>query len=65
MTLDGTVNGESAEPLEYPHPMAPYDLAKEVALLKERNAQVEAGAKSFTLEEVESDMTSFIRSERL
>ncbi len=34
---------EDEEVYEYPHPLAPYDREKEIALLRERIAEVEAG----------------------
>lgn len=44
------------ERFEYPHPMAPYDRDKEIALLKERYQESKKpGAKFFTLEEVRAE----------
>jgi hypothetical protein len=44
------------EKLEYPHPMAPYDREKEIALLKESHEQYLAGVPGTSLEEVEAEM---------
>jgi hypothetical protein len=40
-----------AETFEYPHPLAPYDREKEVALLRERIANREAGGPGIPLRE--------------
>jgi len=51
---DGTrvrVEPTTAETFEYPHPMAPYDREKEVALLRERIAEMKAGVPGIPLEE--------------
>jgi hypothetical protein len=52
---DGTrVTVEVAAPdevFEYPHPLAPYDREKEIALLRERYAEVQAGVPGMTPEE--------------
>ena len=39
------------EVYEYPHPMAPYDREKEIALLRERIADVEAGVSGMPAQE--------------
>ncbi len=39
------------EVLEYPHPMAPYDREKELALLRAAYADVKAGVPGMPLEE--------------
>jgi hypothetical protein len=45
-----------SEPFEYPHPMAPYDREKEIALLKERyEVSRELGAKYYTLDEIRAE----------
>jgi len=49
------VHVEVRERLEYPHPMAPYDREKELALLKSRHEESVGGGKSFTLEEVQAE----------
>lgn len=38
-------------PFEYPHPLAPYDRGKEVALLRERVAAFRAGERGLPLDE--------------
>ena len=43
---------EDDEVYEYPHPMAPYDRDKELALLRERIAEIDAGVPGMTVEEV-------------
>ena len=44
------------EQFEYPHPMAPYDREKEIALLKERYEESrKPGTKFFTLEEFRAE----------
>lgn len=42
---------EVEERYEYPHPLAPYDRAKEIALLRERIAEVKSGAPGIPLDE--------------
>jgi hypothetical protein len=42
---------ELGEKVEYPHPMAPYDREKELALLRDRNAQAQAGSPGIPLKE--------------
>jgi hypothetical protein len=59
IVLDGTpplpegarVRVELAEKVEYPHPMAPYDREKELAVLRDRNAEMQAGAPGIPLKE--------------
>lgn len=49
---EGTrVRIEMAVQFEYPHPMAPYDRQKEVALLRGRIAEMRAGVPGIPLEE--------------
>jgi hypothetical protein len=52
---DGTrVTAEVVAPDEvfgYPHPLAPYDRVKEIALLREAYAEVKAGVPGMTLEQ--------------
>jgi hypothetical protein len=36
---------------EYPHPLAPYDRGKELALLRERIAEAKAGVPGLSIEE--------------
>lgn len=52
---DGTrVTVEIAAPdevFEYPHPLAPYDREKEIALLRDAYAEVKAGVPAMTLEQ--------------
>ena len=49
---EGTrVRIEPSEQFEYPHPMAPYDREKELALLRERIAEVQAGVPGIPLDE--------------
>ncbi len=43
------------EVLEYPHPMAPYDREKELALLRAAYADVQAGVPGMPLEEFEAE----------
>jgi hypothetical protein len=50
---DGTrVLFETEEVFEYPHPLAPYDTEKEVALLRESIAQMDAGEQGRSVEDV-------------
>lgn len=42
---------ELEERFEYPHPLAPYDREKELALLRERVAEVRSGAPGVPLNE--------------
>ena len=46
------VDFEAAQ-FEYPHPLAPYDREKEVAILRERIATMDAGGPGMTVDEVE------------
>lgn len=48
VTVDVTVPEET---FEYPHPLAPYDREKEIALLRERYEEVKAGVPGMTVEE--------------
>jgi hypothetical protein len=45
------VRFEVEETFEYPHPLAPYDREKEVALLRERIAEAQAGVTGIPLAE--------------
>jgi hypothetical protein len=49
---EGTrVRIEREEVFEYPHPLAPYDRDKELALLRERIAEMKAGTPGISLRE--------------
>ena len=52
VTVDVTVPEET---FEYPHPLAPYDREKEVALLRERYEEVKAGIPGIPLEQFMAD----------
>ena len=43
------------EQFEYPHPMAPYDRAKEIALLQASHDAMKAGARGQTLAEFDAE----------
>lgn len=43
------------EVFEYPHPLAPYDREKEIALLREVYAEVQAGVPGMPLEQFEAE----------
>lgn len=50
---DGTrVSVEPVEKYEYPHPMAPYDREKELALLRQAYADVQAGVPGISVDEM-------------
>jgi hypothetical protein len=42
---------ELEEQFEYPHPLAPYDREKELALLRERIAEMQSGVPGIPLDE--------------
>lgn len=44
------------EVFEYPHPLAPYDREKEIALLRERYAEVKAGVPGMSVEEARASI---------
>ena len=44
------------EQFEYPHPMAPYDREKEIALLQASHDEVKAGVRGQSLAEFEAEM---------
>ena len=44
------------EQFEYPHPMAPYDREKEIALLQASHDEMKAGARGQTLAEFHAEM---------
>jgi hypothetical protein len=45
-----------SEPVEYPHPMAPYDREKEIALLQASHDEMLAGVPGQTLAEFEAEL---------
>ena len=50
--LEGArVRIETEDVFEYPHPLAPYDREKELALLRERIAETKAGLRGIPLAE--------------
>lgn len=44
------------ERFEYPHPMAPYDLEKEIALLRASHESLEAGEVGMALEDFDAQI---------
>ena len=46
------------EVFEYPHPLAPYDRDREIALLRERYEEVKAGVPGMTLEEAKGKIAA-------
>ena len=52
------VRFEVEEVVEYPHPLAPYNREKEVALLRDRIAEQEAGIPGIPLEEAMAQITA-------
>jgi hypothetical protein len=54
---DGTrVMFEKDDVFEYPHPLAPYDREKELALLRASIAEMDAGEQGRSVEEVFADI---------
>jgi hypothetical protein len=54
---DGTrVLFEKEDVFEYPHPLAPYDKEKEIALLQVSIAQMDTGEQGNSVEEVFADI---------
>lgn len=46
---------------EYPHPLAPYDREKELALLRESIAEMKAGVPGLTIEEAFAQVDAELR----
>jgi hypothetical protein len=44
------------EEFEYPHPMAPYDREKEIALLQKSHDEMKAGVRGQTLDEFMAEL---------
>jgi hypothetical protein len=66
MLPDGTrVRFEVEHAVEYPHPLAPYDRKKAIALLRERIAEQEAGEPGIPREEAMAQIPASLNLPRI